>query len=81
MTKKEYSQIIKSFGIKIEDFFLDVGRKPNSLGNIKANEQVPENYIKLLNLYKDKLDKEKLLKERELLKEFLNKNICFEEKI
>ncbi len=76
MTKREYSAIIKSLDLKISDFFIAVGRKPNSLGNLKLDEIVPENYIISLNLYKDKLDKDKLLKERALLRKMLDTNIC-----
>jgi len=72
MTKKEFTQEVKKLGLTNKIFFEIVGKSQNALASVKLKQQLPESYIKLLNLVKDKLDKEILLKEIEKIKNELD---------
>lgn len=73
MTKKEYGDIIANeFGITMGEFFEEVGRRPNSLGNVKLDEKVPDGYIAVMELYRYKIKASKLEKEIEKIKQLIN---------
>lgn len=68
MTKKEFTQKVRALGITNKIFFEIVGKSQNALAAVKAEQELPESYTKLLNLFQDKLDKEMLLKEIDKIK-------------
>lgn len=72
MTKKEFTKKTASLGVSNKVFFETVGKSQMALSSVREEEEIPDNYIKLLELFEYKLKYEELLKEFNQLKNIVN---------